>query len=104
MLSEDVKLQTGRLWMLPELWKLSGSDWGLGRIRVILVKIYPSLTFRTAFGANMTRGCSSSGLEFGIHCTPSFMVQLWFSVSRAPEIKLQIKILSKRKTFTEQMC
>lgn len=88
VLSEDAKLQTGRLWMLAELWKPSGSDWRLGAIWVILVKIYPSLTFRTVSGANMTRGCSSSSLESGVHYTPDFVLQRWFSVSRAPEIKL----------------
>jgi len=57
VLSEDAKLQADRLWVLADLWKPSGSDWGLGRIWVVLVKIYTSLTFRTAFGAKMTRGC-----------------------------------------------
>lgn len=56
-MAEDAKLWTGRLWMLVEPWKPSESDWGLGRIWVIFVKIYPSLTFTTAFGTNMTRGC-----------------------------------------------
>lgn len=88
VLSEDAKLPTGTLWMLAELWKPSGRKWRLGRIWVILVKIYLSLTFRTAFRANMTRGCSSSSLESGIHYTPDFVFRLWFSVSRAPENKL----------------
>lgn len=86
-MAEDVKLQTGMLWMLVEPWTPSESDWGLGRIWLISVKIYPSLTFRAAFGTNMTRGCSSSGLESGIDCTPNFLC-VQFSVSRAPAIKL----------------